>query len=92
MDPEMMVESEEEEETDSEEDVNAVKNATAVQKPEEDDTDCDALIEDSQNMDEAAGVLNDPMALSMMLRQQYESVQNKNSQLRQHEAASILTN
>ena len=88
----MMVESEEEEEEDSEEAVNAVKNATVSQKPEEDDTDCDALIEDSMNMDEAAGVLNDPMALSMMLRQQYESVQNKNSQLRQHEAASIQSN
>ena len=43
----MMVESEEEEEEDSEEDVNTAKNATAAFKPEEDDTDCDALIEDS---------------------------------------------
>ena len=88
-----MVESEEEEEEDSEDGVNAANNPTAAaQKPEEDDTDCDALIEDSMNMDEAAGVLNDPKALSMMLRQQYESVQNKNSQLRQHEAASIQSN
>ena len=34
----------------------------------EEDTDCDAMIEDSQNLDEAAGMLNDPSALANMLR------------------------
>ena len=37
-------------------------------------------------------MLNDPSALANMLRQQYESVQNKNSQLRQQEAQSIESN
>ena len=41
------------------------------------------LIEDSQTMDEAViNILDDPMALSMTLKKQYEDVQYKNSALR----------
>ena len=41
------------------------------------------MIEDSQAMDEAViNILDDPMALSMTLKKQYEDVQIKNSVLR----------
>lgn len=37
------------------------------------------LIEDSQAMDEAViNILDDPMALSMTLKKQFDDVQNKN--------------
>ena len=45
-----------------------------------------ALIEDSQTMDEAVvNILDDPRALSMTLKNQYDSVTNKNAQLREAE-------
>lgn len=48
------------------------------------------LIEDSQAMDEAViNILDDPMALSMTLKKQYEDVQNKNSVLRAAEKQQL---
>ena len=45
-----------------------------------------ALIKDSQTMDEATvNILDDPMALSFVLKKQYEDVLNKNSKLRHTE-------
>ena len=50
---------------------------------DDDDTDCDALIEDSQNLDEVAvGLLGDTKKLSEHLKNQYESIVNKNASLR----------
>lgn len=46
---------------------------------EYDDLDDAALVEESQTMDEAViNILDDPMALSMALRNQYDLVQKKN--------------
>jgi len=45
-----------------------------------------ALIKDSQTMDEATvNILDDPMALSFVLKKQYEDVLNKNAKLRHTE-------
>ena len=44
-------------------------------------------------MDEAViNILDDPMALSMTLKKQYEDVQNKNAILRQAEKEQIVEN
>lgn len=37
-----------------------------------------SILEDSQAMDEAIGILSDPMALSMTLKEQYEQVKDRN--------------
>lgn len=39
----------------------------------------DALLEESQTMDEAINILNDPIALSTMLKKQYDDVAEKNA-------------
>jgi hypothetical protein len=49
-----------------------------------------ALIKDSQTMDEATvNILDDPMALSFVLKKQYEDVLNKNAKLRHTEKNGI---
>ena len=60
---------------------------------EYDDLDDAALAEESQTMDEAViNILDDPMALSMALRNQYDLVQKKNQLLRQQEKEELQGN
>ena len=58
-----------------------------------------ALIEESQNIEETViNILDDPVALSMTLRQQYDEVKQRSSMMRQQEieqsrqADSIIDN
>ena len=50
------------------------------------------MIEESQTMDSAViNILDDPMALSIALRNQFDEVQSKNQELRKQEKEKLET-